>query len=362
MQNSYNTNIIIRPNSYKKTIAIFILLLPYVLSSTQTITTTTETITSCPGTVTIPINVTNFNNVASISLTLEYSGVMMDYIGFKNPHPQLSSGPLLINGINDKVIISWFSLTPINIGSATLLELEFDYFKDDASLSWDTATSGNCQYSDSLSNIPALFIDGGVISLLTHPDLLFPQDQSTEVPLNSIFKWSKSNCYPSYRIQVSKDSVFSDIIIAATGLSDTAYAINNLDSNTVYFWRVNASISQQTSPWSQAVKFSTIGPVGIFEHNNQNTILNLSISPNPIQDQGSIMFDLPGPAKISLLFHDISGRQVYEYFPNNKYDKGSQMLTVNLSELPTGFFTCELKAYCNNQIYIQRKKIIVVSD
>lgn len=361
MRNSYNTNIIIRPN-YKKTIAIFIFFIPYLLSFSQTITTTAETITSCPGTVTIPINVTNFDNVASISLTLKYSGVVMHYIGYKNLHPQLSSN-FLINGITDEVKMTWFSLSSIQLGSATLLELEFEYFKDDASLSWDTATSGNCQYSDSnLNTIPAHFVDGGVVSSLVQPKLIFPQNQSTEIPLNSIFKWSKSSCYPSYRIQVSKDSVFLDIIIAATGLSDTAYAINNLDSNTVYFWRVNASISQQTSPWSQAAKFSTIGPVGIFEHNNQNSILNLSISPNPIQDQGSIMFDLPEPAKISLLFHDISGRQVYEYFPNNKYDKGSQMLTINLSELPTGIFTCELKAYCNNQIYIQRKKIIVVSD
>ncbi len=338
-------------------------LLAQTIASSQTITTTAGTINSCPGTITIPVNVTNFNDVASISLTLEYSETMMNYTGYINTHPQLTNGTLLINGTNNKVIISWFSLNPLNIGSTKLIELEFDYIKDNADLRWDTATSGNCQYSDSnLNDKPADFIDGGVISSLTKPKLIFPQDQSIEIPLNSIFKWSSCSCSPSYRLQISKDSVFSDIVVAATAIFDTSYSVSNLQYNTAYWWRTKASISQQTSAWSDSAKFITKDPPGIFENNTTNSNLKLSISPNPITDQANILFELPEPGLVNLSFYDLSGRLAFKYSNETKYNKGSQTISENLSVLPAGIYLCEIQAQCADKIYLQRKKLIVIGD
>jgi len=344
-----------------KKLFFVVLLLTHFLSFSQTITTTAETITSCPGTVTIPINVTNFNDVASISLTMEFSGQMMNYIGYINDHPQLSIGTLLINGTSDKVLISWFSLTPLNIGSDKLLELEFDYIKDNSVLSWDTNTAGSCQYSDSnLNDMPALFIDGGVISSLTEPNLIAPQHQSLSVPISSTFKWSNSYCTPSYRIQVSKDSVFSDIVVAATGISDTFYFVSNLEYSTTYFWRVKASIPLQSSSWSDTARFTTKDPNSIFEYNNTNSILNLSISPNPVEYQAYISFELPEPGDVSLSFYDLSGRLIHKRSKGIKLNKGTQTILKDVSELPAGIYLCEIKVLCAEQTFVQRKKVVVL--
>ncbi len=343
-----------------KIILTIILLYAGLESYSQTITTTAGAVTSCPSLVTIPITVENFDNVASISLTLDYSGTKMNYLEYKNPNPELASGTFLVNGITDKVIISWFSLTAIQIGSGTLVELEFDYFMEDAELKWDTINSGNCQYSDpNLDVIPANFIDGGVISALKPPALIFPQDQSVQVPVNSLFKWSESHCSPSYRLQISKDSVFTDIIVAATGLNDTNYDVNNLEYNTTYFWRVNASITLQTTAWSDTAKFSTKEPPGIFEYNNTHNKLNLSISPIPVHDQAMISFELPEPGHVSIIIYNISGMRIFDCPVNERYNKGSQNISLNLSELPHGLYICELNEYCNKNVYSQKTKIIV---
>jgi hypothetical protein len=129
----------------------------------QTINTTVATITSPPGIVSVPVSVTNFNNVGAISLVLQYNTASLTYLGYQNLNPGLASGMLIINATNGKVFTSWISSTPINIGNAVLYELKFQTTGSSGYLNWDTGTPGNCEYSNgSGAIIPAIFINGGV--------------------------------------------------------------------------------------------------------------------------------------------------------------------------------------------------------
>ena len=117
----------------------------------------------CLGNVIIPLNVTNFNDVASFSLTLDYDNIHLTYSGFQNVHPLLSTGTLQINAIGGKVIITWFDLSNVSFGDDQLLELVYTAGAGTSNLSWDTLNAFACQYTD-LSGyvIPAVFLNGTV--------------------------------------------------------------------------------------------------------------------------------------------------------------------------------------------------------
>jgi hypothetical protein len=75
------------------------------------------------GSVNIPIKVTNFNDVGAISLVINYDPSVLTFQGVPNP----LSGNFLANAANGQIIISWFGLTPLNVGTGTLINLQCNY-------------------------------------------------------------------------------------------------------------------------------------------------------------------------------------------------------------------------------------------
>ncbi|MCD4747584.1 MAG: cohesin domain-containing protein, partial [Bacteroidales bacterium] len=232
--------------------SIRILIFVYLISvwsvlCSQSITTTIITVTACPGdTAVIPVYVTNFNDVAAISLTLKYDTVVFDFVDYQNLHNALATGMFLLNNFENKIIISWTSLDPAIIGNDTLLEFKFVMNGGTSELIWDTITPGSCEYSDFYGNIiPAYFINGEIISDLNNPTLFSPQNASSNITINPTLVWNTCNCNPIYNIQLSTDSVFSNIIIDSTGLEETFFDVSGLEETTKYFWHIKAEKSQQ---------------------------------------------------------------------------------------------------------------------
>ena len=129
----------------------------------QLITTTAPTIATCPGGILLPITVEECEGVGAISLTFTYDTLVLSYSGYQNPHSELSSGVLVINSSEDKLIISWASLTAANIGNGTLLELNFSAQTGASGLEWFTQVEGNCEYSDiDGSLINSTYVNGNV--------------------------------------------------------------------------------------------------------------------------------------------------------------------------------------------------------
>jgi PKD repeat protein len=125
--------------------------------------TSLPVLTACPGSLHAPINVENFSGVASISLTYAYNSSVLTYDGYTNAHTALSSGMLLVNALNSKVQIAWFSVSPASIGTGKLLDVKFIATAGTSALTWDVATPGACQYTD-INNvsISGAFINGSI--------------------------------------------------------------------------------------------------------------------------------------------------------------------------------------------------------
>ncbi len=125
------------------------------------ITTIAPVLDACAGELLVPVLVEGFQDVASISLTLEYDPQVLDYMSYENVHPALASGMLIVNSGGTSVSLAWFSLTPVTIGDATLLSFRFAGFAGISQLHWDTQTPGNCMYTDIMgTTLAAVFTDG----------------------------------------------------------------------------------------------------------------------------------------------------------------------------------------------------------
>jgi hypothetical protein len=172
-----------------------------------TIVTTAISQTACPGdTVTVPITVQDFQNVASFSLTLDYDPSVLTFIGSQNPNPSLQAlFPMIINSGASSIIFSWFSVTTGNIGTSQLAELRFIYNGGTSALSWDVATSGNCEYTSLTNTLPATFIDGQVTPASQAPVITTqPLDQNIVDGDNASFSVMATGA-TDYQWEVSLD-------------------------------------------------------------------------------------------------------------------------------------------------------------
>ncbi len=94
-----------------------------------------------------------------------------------------------------------------------------------------------------------------------------------------IFIWTSVPNATSYRIQVSSTWSFEEIVIDDS-LSNTIFIpVEELSSNTKYYWRVMASANDYSSSWSDIWYFTTItkSPILLFP---QNDSFNYTSNPN----------------------------------------------------------------------------------
>jgi hypothetical protein len=104
------------------------------------------------------------------------------------------------------------------------------------------------------------YIYGTGSSTLSPPQLSSPENLSTGISLNPLLQWNPvvgSGIF--YRVQVSLNNNFTNILIDVNNLSNNQHQLNNLSYNTKYYWRVNASNSLNvTSNWSEVWNFTTL--------------------------------------------------------------------------------------------------------
>lgn len=91
---------------------------------------------------------------------------------------------------------------------------------------------------------------------LVSPELLYPLDKSKDVPTELDFLWKSVNNATSYKIQIALDSTFDTFVI--NDFSNTiSYKYNDLNNNTVHYWRVQSQSGNSISPWSSFRVFVT---------------------------------------------------------------------------------------------------------
>jgi len=91
------------------------------------------------------------------------------------------------------------------------------------------------------------------------PTLSSPANGSTVSNLTPRLAWNPPTGATSYGLQVATESTFTNLVVSQTGIANTYYDLppGELNSNTGYYWRVNASNAAGTSAWSSYWHFRT---------------------------------------------------------------------------------------------------------
>ena len=99
-----------------------------------------------------------------------------------------------------------------------------------------------------------------VVQVPSAPDLAWPENGSKGQTTSLSVNWSPAAGAKTYHLQVASDSSFSSTVSDQNDLSSTSAKISGLDHSTTYYWRVNASNSGGTGPWSNVWSFTTAAP------------------------------------------------------------------------------------------------------
>jgi hypothetical protein len=176
------------------------------------------------------------------------------------------------------------------------------------------------------------------------PVLISPADSAMNVPLTVKLIWRVSSGAEQYTVQGSLSSNFT-LIVADTVLADTSVTVGPLLSNTQYYWRVSASNSGGTSPFSPARMFTT-----------ENTMSVKMISstipteyalrqnfPNPFNPSTTIRFALPQRSYVEMKVYDMMGRELVTVL-SQEQEAGEFQLTYRAVTLSSGVYMYSMTA------------------
>ena len=173
-----------------------------------TIVTSVGSVSTCPGTFSVPVTVTNCNNVGAISLALNYNSSLVTYVGYEGAHELFSTGVLRVNAVRGTVYFTWASGNhAINIGNDILISFLFKSESGSSSLSWDLS---NCEYSDQAGETLPTSFSGSNLNIYSPPIITTHPTDKTIVEGNSTnFSISASGQGLSYQWQMSQDQGIS---------------------------------------------------------------------------------------------------------------------------------------------------------
>ncbi|MEO8198447.1 MAG: hypothetical protein ABI689_17175, partial [Thermoanaerobaculia bacterium] len=94
------------------------------------------------------------------------------------------------------------------------------------------------------------------------PALTAPANGALNVPVPAPLSWAAVPQAGSYAVQIASDPAFTNIVEQASGLASPSYSAGAINTNTQYYWRVQATNACGTSIDSAVFHFSTVAAPG----------------------------------------------------------------------------------------------------
>ena len=197
------------------------------------------------------------------------------------------------------------------------------------------------------------------------PVPISPLNNAVNIQLTPVLKWNIViilGSLSSFRLQVSTNQNFSNIILDSAGIIRDSLKIPSdiLESNTQYYWRVNASVIVSsillTTPFSTAFRFTTGSFTGIEPFGTEIPLMYRLYNnyPNPFNPVTKIRFDIANTGKTELAVYDILGNKLEELV-NEDLNAGSYTAEWNATQFSSGVYFCRL----SSQDFSETKKMIL---
>ncbi len=183
------------------------------------------------------------NNALNVSLTPALH--WRDDISVKSYQLQLSADSTFSTTIIDT---SGFAVSQVTVRSGLLTSVSRYHWRVRTTNSFGTGPWSVIFHFNTLLAAPS------------PPILLAPQNGDTAVSVIVTLAWQPVQFADSYRIQISTDSIFTTTLVNIGGLTIAHYTVQGgtLQNDTRYYWRVNATNSVGTSPYSTVWHFKTV--------------------------------------------------------------------------------------------------------
>jgi len=206
----------------------------------------------------------------------------------------------------------------------------------------------------------------------TQVNLLYPPDDTTNIPVNLDFIWSKANeqtysirtinpgnkdnrVISKYWFELTTDTTGASLIVDST-ITDTTKSVSGLPNLITYYWHVKAKNEIGWGVFSVWFKFTTIGTSNITGNSELPKEFKLYNSyPNPFNPTTKIKFDIPKASYVKLIVYDVLGREI-KTLVNEKLNAGRYDVNWDGSDYPSGVYIYKLVA----GDFVNLKKMVLV--
>ena len=275
-----------------------------------TLSLTSENVCTVGDSITISANVTNFTNVGSMSITINYNPVVLSFGRLLNFDPIFADAFVGYDDVNGIISISWlYDVDPVTIADGKLFDIKFETLGDSSNIEWDL-TAGANEITDDLGNIITISELNNGVATVSSPIAEISQnvDVLTSINTASSYQWIDCNNYNTaiegtnaQNYEVSQSGTYA-VILTENACVDTSDCFSIVHS-AIEENNLNSEISIFPNP----------SQTGIFTINLSNQNLNNSV----------------------LNVYEITGKLIVsEKLENN---------TIDLSILASGIYSVEIK-------------------
>jgi len=171
-----------------------------------------------------------------------------------------------------------------------------------------------------------------------------PVDGATGISPDPVLVWNGSSSAVSFTLHISRDSSFTSDVTYINDISSSTYALSSLAYATQYFWRVNASNTGGTSPWSVVNSFTVAGASLVAQQTGTVPLeYAVDIFPNPFNSSTTVRFSLPRSTVVRIAIFNSLGKDV-ETLVNAALPAGIYSQIWNAAGLPSGMYFFRLQA------------------
>jgi hypothetical protein len=175
--------------------------------------------------------------------------------------------------------------------------------------------------------------------------LTAPANNSTNVILQPNLSWTKLSGVLSYALELARNSDFSGPGLYKYSVNATTSAgaeqfkvpVNVLDSAGVFYWRVRANSSRDTSDWSVTWNFRTVA-LGINDPAGVNS--GITIYPTPASSFINIKMNSNINGLVEATLYDLLGKT---RISRNVAVTAGQIKDFDLGDMPEGVYILRLQ-------------------
>jgi len=294
--------------------------------------------------------------VSNFDVEMEFDGQLIDFA------PSGIQPGSLVNSVtgnvtsDGRVLVSFAGSSPLS-GSGSLFTLT-------GTLTGPGQNDAGLKLTELLIGDGSLVVEPGVpFNIAVEVNQPSPDVPVLNAPANGVdtvkvdvqFEWNPSNGADTYRLQVASNPSFSTLLVDSLTSSTAINIFGIFESESTYYWRVNASNSSGESGWSPEWSFTTETATSINDLEIPESFTLQQNYPNPFNPATTISYQLPEAAVVNLSVFDLLGRKV-SVLVNRNQPSGNYTVNFDASGLSSGIYIYRLQA----GDFLQTRKMILM--